>query len=65
MLTLPGTCKYVEKVSYIWVEVRVQTHLLSNSHRKELPHAGTSRGAATDIEYLALAESCKSCAKER
>ena len=51
MLTLPGTHVYVEKISYIWVEVRA-AQTLSSNHRKELPRAGMSRGAATYVEYL-------------
>ncbi len=51
MITLPGTLVYVEKISYKWVEVRV-AQTLSSNHRKELPRAGTSRGAATYTEYL-------------
>jgi hypothetical protein len=39
LLTLPGTHVYVEKISYIWVEIRV-AQTLSSNHRKELPHAG-------------------------
>jgi hypothetical protein len=37
---------YVEKISYIWVEIRA-AQTLSSNHQQELPHAGTSRGAAT------------------
>ena len=51
MLTLPGTSVYVEKISYIWVEVRA-AQTLSSNHRNELPRAGTSRGAATYCRVL-------------
>ncbi len=42
MLTLPGTRVYVEKISYIWVEIRA-AQTLSSNHQQELPHAGTAQ----------------------
>ena len=59
MLTLPGTHVYVEEISYMWVEIRA-AQTLSSNHRKELPRAGTSRGAATYCSVLRAEQSGKS-----